>query len=329
MDRDNRWERIQKAYDNMVLAQGRKHPLSLDALQWSYNQEVYDEFVEPAVCDFTYDGIKDGDAMLFFNFRPDRARQITRAFTDPNFDCFTREKPLADFYYGCMTLYDERFNLPVAYPKQKLDCLLAEVISNYGMTQFRTAETEKYAHVTFFFNGGFETPYPGEERHMVPSPKVATYDLQPQMNLPNLTDVIVDALHSGKYDFVVANFANPDMVGHTGILAAAEDAVKAVDTAIRRVAEAVLQVDGVLLVTADHGNCETMIDEFGGPHTAHTLNQVPLILISNRPELQLDRSRQYNLSDVAATILEILGLPKPPQMTAPSALKIVQKASVS
>jgi len=328
MDRDNRWERIQKAYDNMVLANGRRHPFSIDALLWSYHQEVYDEFVEPAVCDFTYEGIKDGDAMLFFNFRPDRARQITRAFMDPDFDGFNREKVLSDFYYGCMTLYDERFSLPVAFPKQKLDCILAQVISDHGLTQFHTAETEKYAHVTFFFNGGFEKPYPGEERHMVPSPKVATYDLQPEMNVGQLTDVICEALDSGKYDFLVANFANPDMVGHTGVLAAAEDAVKAIDLAIMRVSEAVLRNDGVMILTADHGNCETMIDENGGPHTSHTTNLVPCILVSNRQELQLDRSRHYSLSDIATTILDIMGLPKPPEMTSPSMLKVEQPAGL-
>ena len=329
MDRDNRWERIQKAYDNMVLGNGRRHPFSIDALLWSYHQDVVDEFVEPAVCDFTYEGMKDGDAMLFFNFRPDRARQITRAFTDPDFNEFTREKVLADFYYGCMTLYDEKFQLPVAYPKQKLDRILAEVISEQGLTQFHTAETEKYAHVTFFFNGGFEKPYPGEERHMVPSPKVATYDLQPEMNVDQLTDVICEALNSGKYDFLVANFANPDMVGHTGILAAAEDAVKAIDHAIQRVSETVLKNNGVLLLTADHGNCETMVDENGGPHTSHTTNLVPLILISNRPELKLDQSRRFSLSDIATTILDIMGIPKPPEMTSPSVLKIEQPAGIS
>lgn len=328
MDRDNRWERIQKAYDNMVLGNGRRHPFSIDALLWSYHQDVFDEFVEPAVCDFTYEGMKDGDAMLFFNFRPDRARQITRAFNAEDFDGFTREKVLSDFYYGCMTLYDERFELPVAFPKQKLDHILAEVLSARGLTQFHTAETEKYAHVTFFFNGGFEKPYPGEERHMVPSPKVATYDLQPEMNVGQLTDVICEVLNSGKYDFLVANFANPDMVGHTGVLAAAEDAVKAIDQAIQRVAETVLKIDGVMMLTADHGNCETMIDEHGGPHTAHTTNLVPFILISNRPELNLDRSRQYSLSDVATTILDVMGVPKPLEMTSPSMLKVEKPAAL-
>jgi 2,3-bisphosphoglycerate-independent phosphoglycerate mutase len=328
MDRDNRWERIKPAYENMTMATGRKHPFSIDALQWSYNQDVYDEFVEPAVCDFTYEGMQDGDAVLFFNFRPDRARQITRAFTQTDFSEFTRAKHIINLYFGCMTLYDERFFLPVAFPKQKLDRILAQVISEQGMTQFHTAETEKYAHVTFFFNGGFEQPYIGEERYMVPSPQVATYDLQPEMNLGQLTDVICEALSSGKYDFVVANFANPDMVGHTGMLAAAEEAVKAIDVAVHRVAATILKQDGVLLLTADHGNCETMIDENGGPHTSHTTNLVPLILVSNRPELQLDRSRNYSLSDISTTILDLLGIPKPVEMTSPSLLKIVQRVAL-
>jgi 2,3-bisphosphoglycerate-independent phosphoglycerate mutase len=321
MDRDNRWDRIQQTYHNLVMADGRHHPYSVDSLLWSYRQEVYDEFVLPAVCDFTYEGMQDGDSILFFNFRPDRARQITRAFTQPDFENFHRQKILKNLYYGCMTLYDETFNLPVAYPKQRMDHILAQVLSEHGLTQFRTAETEKYAHVTFFFNGGFEEPYAGEERHLVPSPKVATYDLQPEMNASALTDVICDALKSGKYDVMVANYANPDMIGHTGILKAAEEAVKAIDTCIRRVAETILEIDGVMLLTADHGNCETMVDENGGPHTAHTTNLVPLILVSNRKELSLDRSKRYSLSDISPTLLSILGLPQPPEMTAPSILR--------
>jgi 2,3-bisphosphoglycerate-independent phosphoglycerate mutase len=322
MDRDNRWERTLKTYENLVLGNGRKHPFSVDSLLWSYRQDVYDEFVEPAVCDFTYDGMNDGDAILFFNFRPDRARQLTRAFTQSDFTGFDRPKLLQNLYFACLTLYDETFNLPVAYPKQKLDHILAQVLSEKGLTQFRTAETEKYAHVTFFFNGGFEQPYPGEVRHLVPSPQVATYDLQPEMNVALVAESVCEALESGQYDFLVANFANPDMVGHTGVLEAAEEAVKAIDRAIQHVVEAVLRNDGVLLITADHGNCEVMLDENGGPHTAHTTNLVPLILVSNRPEINLDRSRQYSLSDMAPTILSLFDIAKPPEMTAPSMLKV-------
>lgn len=329
MDRDNRWERIQAAYDNLVSATGNKHLFSIDTLLLSYKQDITDEFVLPCVTDITYEGIHDGDSMVFFNFRPDRARQITRAFTQPDFDGFARSKVLKNFYYGCMTLYDEKFNLPVAYPKQKMDRILAEILSENGKTQFRTAETEKYAHVTFFFNGGFETPYPGEERHMVPSPKVATYDLQPEMNISAVTDVICDALNSDKYDVLIANFANPDMVGHTGILSAAENAVSAVDTAIQRIVETILPHDGVLLITADHGNCETMTDEHGGPHTAHTTNLVPLIMVSNRPELQLDGSEIRGLSVISPTILDLVNLPKPPEMTSPSVLQVKKAVSTS
>jgi len=325
MDRDNRWERTQLAYECIVHGKGRRHVFSQDALRYNYHQDLGDEFVLPSVTDLDYTGMHDGDAMLFFNFRPDRARQITRALTQSDFQGFDRGDSLKNFFFGCMTLYDESFNLPVAYPKQKLDGILAQVLSDHKLTQFRTAETEKYAHVTFFFNGGFETPYEGETRHLVPSPKVATYDLQPAMNAPALTDVICDALRSGDYDVLIANYANPDMVGHTGILSAAEDAVKAIDDCLKRVVDTVLEVDGTLLLTADHGNCEMMIAEDGGPHTAHTTNLVPLILVSNRAktELDLDRSQAdgyYSLSSVTTTMLDILNIPAPPQMTSPSIL---------
>lgn len=320
MDRDKRWERTRLAYENIVSATGKRHMLSVDALLWSYAQEVNDEFVVPVVTDMTYEGVQDGDAVIFFNFRPDRARQLTRAFTEPGFNGFDRVRCPANLHFVCMTLYDETFGLPVAYPKQKMDHILAEVLSRQGLRQFRTAETEKYAHVTFFFNGGFEEPYPGEDRRMVPSPQVATYDLQPEMHVAEVVRVIQEAVASGKYDFIVANFANPDMVGHTGILPAAVEAVKAIDTAIRQVTEAVLQAGGILMLTADHGNVETMIDEHGGPHTAHTTALVPFILISDRPDLKLDTSRRYALSDVSPTILDLFGIAKPPEMTAPSML---------
>lgn len=320
MDRDNRWERTEKAYQNIVSASGKRHLFSVDALLWSYHQEVNDEFVMPVVTDAAYEGVQDGDAVIFFNFRPDRARQITRAFTQPDFTGFERSRTPENLHFACMTLYDETFQLPVAYPKQKMDRILAEVLSEHGIRQFRTAETEKYAHVTFFFNGGFEKPYPGEDRLMIPSPKVATYDLQPEMNVSEVSRVIREAIASSRYDFIVANFANPDMVGHTGVLPAAVDAVKAIDQAIREVAEAILAADGILMLTADHGNVETMIDETGGPHTAHTTALVPFILVSNVPALKLDTARRYSLSDVSPTILELFGIEKPPEMTAPSML---------
>lgn len=326
MDRDKRWERTQQAYENLVEASGRKFLFSVDALHYSYAQNVHDEFVVPCVTDATYEGMQDGDAVLFFNFRPDRARQLTAAFTLSDFNGFDRCKCLSNFFYACMTLYDESFNLPIAFPKQNLSETLAQVISEHGLKQLHTAETEKYAHVTYFFNGGVEQAYPGEDRTLVPSPRVATYDLQPAMSVAAVTDVILEAIHSNQYDFIVANFANPDMVGHTGILAAAEEAVQSVDECLKKIVEALLPKDGVMLLTADHGNCETMIDEHGGPHTAHTTNLVPLILVSNHPELQLDTSKTYSLSDVSPTILQIMNLPQPPQMTSPSILKVVKPA---
>lgn len=322
MDRDNRWERVQKTYDNLVKASGRRHPLSIDSVLWSYKQDVTDEFVEPGVCDFSYDGMHDNDSILFFNFRPDRARQLTRAFTELGFSEFEREGLPLNLRFTCLTLYDERFNLPVAYPKQKMERLLVEILSEKGLTQFRTAETEKYAHVTFFFNGGFEPPYPGEERHMVPSPKVATYDLQPEMHVEKVADAVCHALTSGQYDFIVANFANPDMVGHTGLLEAAEKAVLAIDKAIARVTETVLSVDGTMLLTADHGNCEVMQDEHGGPHTAHTTNLVPLVLVSKQVGLNLDKTPgvQHSLSEIAPTVLDLFNIEQPPEMTSRSLL---------
>ncbi|MEB3287939.1 MAG: 2,3-bisphosphoglycerate-independent phosphoglycerate mutase [Vampirovibrionales bacterium] len=322
MDRDNRWERTQKAYDVMVAPdkEGNYRPFSVDGVKSSYSENVNDEFVLPMVTDITYNGMQDGDAIIFFNFRPDRARQITRAFTENTFDGFERVKTLNNLHFACMTMYDETFNLPVAYPKQKLNRLLSEIISERGLTQFHTAETEKYAHVTFFFNGGFEAPYPGEDRKLIPSPKVATYDLQPEMNLQQLTTGVVDAILSKQYDFIVVNFANPDMVGHTGILPAAVAAVKAIDKAIEAVSEATLHVDGKLLLTADHGNIETMTDSEGNPHTAHTTALVPLVLVSNDKSLKLENSKVHSLANIAPSILDLFHIPKPPEMEADSIL---------
>jgi 2,3-bisphosphoglycerate-independent phosphoglycerate mutase len=278
--------------------------------------------VAPSVCDFSYQGLASNDSAIFFNFRPDRARQLTRALTQQPFEHFERPQHPANFYFACLTLYDETFNLPVAYPKQRMDRLLAEVLSEQGLTQFRTAETEKYAHVTFFFNGGFEPPYPGEVRQLIPSPTVATYDLQPEMHIQQVTNVVCEAVASGQYDFIVVNFANPDMVGHTGNLPAAEQAVMAVDKAIKQVTETVLSHNGTLLLTADHGNCEVMIDADGNPHTAHTTNLVPLVLVSDNPNFVLDSAPdiQHNLSEIAPTILDLLGIAQPPEMTSQSLL---------
>lgn len=320
MDRDNRWERVQQAYDNLTLANGKRTLFSLNALEASYNDGKGDEFVLPTVCDITFQGIQDNDAVIFFNFRPDRARELTRAFTQKAFTGFDRQKRLENLHFTCMTPYDESFGLPAAFEKDPLVNILPEVISQRGLTQFRCAETEKYAHVTYFFNGGREEPYPGEDRTLIPSPRVATYDLQPEMSAPAVCDAVVAAIESGQYDLMVVNFANPDMVGHTGVLPAALKAVQTVDAALGRIVDALAAVKGTLLLTADHGNIEMMIDEDGGPHTAHTTNDTPFVLVSPDPALALDRSGRYGLSNIAPTILELMGLPIPPEMTSPSML---------
>lgn len=320
MDRDKRWERIEKAYKNLVMATGRRFIFSQDALQYAYNHEETDEFVSPSVCDLDFKGISDGDSIIFFNFRPDRARQLTKAFTDSKFDGFARKKVIENLAFACMGLYDETLDLPVAFPKQSLDCILAEVLSKNNVRQFRTAETEKYAHVTYFFNGGFETPYSGEDRKMVPSPKVATYDMQPEMSLPRVCQEVVNALNSGKYDFIATNFANPDMVGHTGKMDAAIKAVQVVDTCLGRVMEAALSQNWILLLTSDHGNIEMMLDENGEPHTAHTTNPVPLVIVSNRSDIALDNRQSYPISCIAPTILNLMGIQVPSEMTTKSPL---------
>jgi 2,3-bisphosphoglycerate-independent phosphoglycerate mutase len=326
MDRDKRWERVEKAYNLLTEGEGRIHPLSTNAIKQSYAQDKSDEFVEPWVTDFEYRGMEDGDSVVFFNFRPDRAREITEAFTNPNFSGFERKKVMKDLYFACMTMYDEKFGLPVAYEKQKLHRLFGEIVSENGLKQLRTAETEKYAHVTFFFNGGFETPYPGEDRKLVASPKVATYDLQPEMSVFPVCEEVCNGLRSGEYSVIVCNFANPDMVGHTGVIPAAIEAVKAVDKALGQILDTLKEVDGTMLVTADHGNIELMVDpENGGAHTAHTTDLVPCVLVSGDKSLGLkDRTtdgQYFSLSNIAPTMLDILGLPIPPEMTSPSMLE--------
>lgn len=327
MDRDKRWDRTQKAYENLTEANGTKHMLSIKALEFGYKGDITDEFIEPSVSDITFEGIKDGDAVIFFNFRPDRARQLTAAFTQPDFDGFERHVVYKDLYFGCMAEYDEKFNLPVAYPREIPTNILAQVVSQNGLRQFRCAETEKYAHVTYFFNGGREAPFPGEVHQMLPSPKVATYDEQPEMSLPEVSDAVVEAIESGQYDFFVVNFANPDMVGHTGKEEAAIQAVQAVDHALGRVVDALMAQDGVLLLTADHGNIEMMQAPDGSPHTAHTTNKVPCLLVSKNRQLTLKERDDFGLSNIAPTLLDILGLPIPAEITGESMLA-VQKASV-
>ena len=314
MDRDKRWERVTKAYEAIAHADGVKEKDAAAAIAASYAQDVTDEFVIPAVLD-GYDGMKKEDGVIFFNFRPDRAREMTHAFTDDTFDAFKRDETLRPAYVT-MTQYEAGLNVKIAYPPEALTKTLGEVIEDAGLTQLRIAETEKYAHVTFFFNGGLEKPYDHEDRILVPSPKVATYDLQPEMSAIEVTDKVVEAIGSGKYDFIILNFANGDMVGHTGVMEAAVKAVETVDACVGRVVEAIKKADGVLCITADHGNCEQMLDkETGAPFTQHTTNPVPFILVNAR---RLHRLRKGKLCDIAPTLLQLAGLDAPKEMTGTS-----------
>ena len=314
MDRDRRWDRTRIAYD--ALTRGRSDTVTRDpveALRRSYEREVTDEFVKPIVVEGT-PRVSDGDAVIFFNFRADRARQLTRAFTDPGFDGFDRE-PIRDLWFTTMTSYDETFDLPVAFAPKDLREVAADVWEREGLSSLRVAETEKYAHVTYFFNGGREKPYEREERLLVPSPKVATYDLQPEMSAREVTDRLVGTFEAGGHDAFVLNFANPDMVGHTGSLEAAIRAVETVDGCLGRVVQAfcAAQPDGALLVLADHGNAETMIEEDGSPHTAHTTNPVPCVLVSRDARGRLRRGGA--LCDAVPTLLAIQGIARPVVMT--------------
>lgn len=328
MDRDKRWDRLEKAYRALVDAKSERiAPDAVTAAQQSYDEDVSDEFVLPTVID-GYTGMKDGDGLLAANFRADRMRQILTAFIDSEFDDFTRPR-MIDFAARLgMTGYSKELNpfFPALFPKMELNDILGQVVSEAGLSQLRTAETEKYAHVTFFFNGGREQVYDHEDRIMVPSPKVATYDLQPEMSAVEVTDKLVEAIESGKYDLVVANFANGDMVGHSGILEAAIKAAATVDACLGRVETAIHSAGGVMLVTADHGNCEMMRDpESGQPHTAHTLNKVPIILVNGPAWTQ--GLRDGRLADVAPTLLRLLDLPQPAKMTGASL--IVEKRAQS
>ena len=307
MDRDKRWERVQMAYDAMVYGEGIHNADPVDAVAKSYANGVTDEFVEPVVCD-SEGTIGDNDSIIFFNFRPDRAREITRAIVDPDFDGFQRE--FFPTTYVCNTEYDASMpNVLVAWPRVAVKNGLGEYLSSMGMTQLRIAETEKYAHVTFFFNGGVEKQYPGEDRVLVPSPKVATYDLQPEMSAFEVCDKCVERIESGAYDVIILNFANCDMVGHTGVLEAAVKAVETVDTCVGKVVDATLKMGGIAMITADHGNAEDMKQEDGSPMTAHTTNLVPFILCGAGSELRTGR-----LADIAPTILDVLGLACPSEM---------------
>jgi 2,3-bisphosphoglycerate-independent phosphoglycerate mutase len=311
MDRDQNWERTEKAFRAMVDGAGETAGSSQEAIERSYANGVTDEFVLPTVIE-PRGVIKDGDGVIFFNFRPDRARQISRALTQADFKGFERPKvPTTSFV--CMTQYDAKLNLPVAYLPQQLVDNLAQVLADRKVRQLHTAETEKYAHVTFFFNCGREDPYPLEERILIPSPKVATYDLQPEMSAPEVAAAAAAAMENHHADVLIMNFANADMVGHTGNFGATVKAIEAVDAAVGRVVDAVIKAGGVALVTADHGNAEMMVDyATGQPHTAHTTNPVPLLMAG----VQLKLREGGVLADVAPTILDLLDQPKPEAMTA-------------
>jgi 2,3-bisphosphoglycerate-independent phosphoglycerate mutase len=313
MDRDKRWDRVARAYLTMVEAQGPAFADAASVVDAAYGNDVTDEFVIPAVVG-GYRGMRDGDGVMCFNFRADRVREILAALLEPAFSDFARPRVIRFAAAAGMTRYSDELApwLGVLFPTQPLDNLLGQVVARAGRTQLRMAETEKFAHVTYFMNGGVEAPNPGEDRILVPSPKVATYDLQPEMSEPELADKAVAAIDSGKYDLIVLNFANPDMVGHTGILAAAIKAVEAVDGGLGRIADAVARQGGALLVTADHGNCEMMRDPVtGGPHTAHTTDPVP-VLLAGSPGATLHDGR---LADIAPTLLHLMGLPQPKEMT--------------
>jgi 2,3-bisphosphoglycerate-independent phosphoglycerate mutase len=323
MDRDNRWERVSRAYDAIVRGIGEHRESAAAAIARSYAADVTDEFVAPTV--IVVDGapvgrVRDGDGVIFFNFRSDRAREITRALALDDCPGFERQERPRLVSYVCMTEYDATFGLPIAFGPEELTNILGEVVSRAGMAQLRIAETEKYAHVTFFFNGGVEEPFPGEERCLIPSPKeVATYDLKPEMSAYPVTDELLKRLDSGKYDLIVLNFANADMVGHTGILPAAIRAIETVDDCVGRLTDRVLALGGRAIITADHGNAEVMADEQGGPHTAHTTDRAPLLLVDDlRKGVRL---RPGILADIAPTILQILGLPQPKEMTGTSLIE--------
>ncbi|MGY0829511.1 2,3-bisphosphoglycerate-independent phosphoglycerate mutase [Azospirillum argentinense] len=324
MDRDKRWDRVAKAYATLVSAQGETAADPIQAIEQSYAAGTHDEFILPTVID-GYTGMKDGDAILMANFRADRAREILAAFVDPAFDGFERASvPKLAAAVGMVEYSSTLAKLMTTiFPPKSLTKVLGEVVSEAGLTQLRIAETEKYPHVTFFFNGGEERVYPGEDRILVPSPKVATYDLQPEMSAAEVTDKVVAAVDSGKYDLVVINYANPDMVGHSGILSAAIKAVEAVDVSLGRLEAAVRAQGGVMLVTADHGNCELMKDpQTNGPHTAHTLDKVPLVLVNGPAGVSAIRSGR--LADIAPTLLDLMKLPQPAEMTGKS---LIDRAS--
>ena len=309
MDRDKRWDRVQRAYDAIANGEGTFEEDAAQAVQKSYDAGVTDEFVEPVVC-ARGGQVQDNDSVIFFNFRPDRAREITRCFVDEDFKDVKRKRGFIPVAYVCMTEYDATMpNVTVAYPREKLSNIFGEYISSLGLTQLRIAETEKYAHVTFFFNGGVEQVFPGEDRCLIDSPKVATYDLQPEMSAYQVTEEAVKRIESGNYDVIILNFANCDMVGHTGVYDAACKAVATVDECVGKVVDATSKMGGVSMITADHGNAERMVDTDGSPFTAHTTNLVPFYIVGASVKL-----RDGRLADIAPTMLDLMGLEKPAEM---------------
>ncbi len=317
MDRDNAWDRVEKAYAAMVYGEGVHCDCPVQAVENSYAGDVTDEFILPTVCD-PQGMVKENDSVIFYNFRPDRARQITRAFVDDAFSGFVRKNGRLPLYFVCMTQYDATMpNVQVAYHPQELTLPFGEYISQKGLRQLRIAETQKYAHVTFFFNGGVEVEYPGEDRILIKSPDVATFDMKPEMSAYEVTDAVVKEIEADKYDVIVLNYANCDMVGHTGVFDAAVKAVEAVDTCVGRTVAAVLEKGGVALITADHGNAEKMQEPDGSPFTAHTTNPVPFVVVGMDCKLRCGG----RLGDIAPTMLDILGFDKPSQMTGESLIE--------
>ena len=324
MDRDNRWDRVEKGYNCLLFGEGEQAASAVEGVKKSYENGVTDEFVLPTAIGseevVNVSRIRDNDSIIFFNYRPDRAREITKAINFKNFDGFNRKKVLNNIYYCTMTSYDESFNFPVAFPKTHLKNILGDILEANGIKQFRTAETEKYAHVTFFFNGGIDEPQPHETRILVPSPKVATYDMQPEMSAPAVCENVLKAIDNPEYGFILVNFANPDMVGHTGVIDAATKACHVVDECVGKIAEKCKANNVTMVLTADHGNAEVMVDETTcKPQTAHTTNEVPFVII-NAPE-KIELKEDGALCNVAPTVLQLMGIQKPAEMDCESLIK--------